>query len=85
MRRLIRCCPLMLVCLLFIASLAAVGYVSVLSPAHLTATRALLVISGGICASVGLLIRAVCGRGGGRAVPVPLGAAVLAGCVVGSL
>ena len=96
MRRLIRCCPLMLVCLLFIASLAAVGYtmaddawsifdVSVLSPAHLTATSALLVISGGICASVGLLIRAVCGRGGGRAVPVPLGAAVLAGCVVGSL
>lgn len=85
MRRLIRCCPLMLVCLLFIASLAAVGYVSVLSPACLTVTRALLVISGGICASVGLLLRAVCGRGGGRAVPVPLGAAVLAGCVVGSL
>lgn len=54
MRRFIRCCPLMLVCLLFIGSIAAVGYVSLLLPDKLVLTRSLLITAGGVTAAADL-------------------------------
>ena len=85
MRRLIRCCPLMLVCLLFIGSIAAVGYVSLLLPDKLVLTRSLLIIAGGVTAAAGLVLCAVSGRGEGRAALIFFGAAIAVGCVLGSL
>ena len=85
MRRLIRCCPLMLVCLLFIGSIAAVGYVSLLLPDKLVLTRSLLIIAGGVTAAAGLVLCAVSGRGEGRAALIFFGAAIAVGCVIGSL
>lgn len=57
----------MLVCLLFIGSIAAVGYVSLLLPDKLVLTRSLLIIAGGVTAAAGLILCAVSGRGEGRA------------------
>lgn len=85
MRRFIRCCPLMLVCLLFIGSIAAVGYVSLLLPDKLVLTRSLLIIAGGVTAAAGLILCAVSGRGEGRAALIFFGAAIAVGCVIGSL
>ena len=85
MRRFIRCCPLMLVCLLFIGSIAAVGYVSLLLPDKLVLTRSLLIIAGGVTAAAGLVLCAVSGRGEGRAAFIFFGAAIAVGCVIGSL
>ena len=85
MRRFIRCCPLMRVCLLFIGSIAAVGYVSRLLPDKLVLTRSLLIIAGGVTAAAGLILCAVSGRGEGRAALIFFGAAIAVGCVIGSL
>ena len=75
----------MLVCLLFIGSIAAVGYVSLLLPDKLVLTRSLLIIAGGVTAAAGLILCAVSGRGEGRAALIFFGAAIAVGCVIGSL
>lgn len=75
----------MLVCLLFIGSIAAVGYVSLLLPDKLVLTRSLLIIAGGVTAAAGLVLCAVSGRGEGRAALIFFGAAIAVGCVIGSL
>ena len=83
MRRLIRCCPLMLICLLFVFSLAAVGYVAVLSPSSLGVTETLLVAVGAALAVTGLCAAALRGWGAGRLIPLLLGLALWLGCAVG--